>query len=85
MATTTYAGTGTDAPTRIDAALLRGAHGEGRRASHRLETRSQAPGADLPAPVTEPGSATGDLMRIDRRFGTVVRNFDQWTRPDRAT
>ncbi|WP_345630583.1 hypothetical protein [Rugosimonospora acidiphila] len=29
--------------------------------------------ADLLAPVAEPDSVTRDLMRIDRRFGTVVR------------
>jgi hypothetical protein len=74
METTTYTGTGTDTPTKTDAALPHEAHGEGRRTSHGLDTRSQAVlRADLPAPVTEPDSVTSDLMRIDRRFGTVVR------------
>jgi hypothetical protein len=36
-------------------------------------TGTDTPTANVPAPLTGPGSVKSDLMRIDRRFGTVVR------------
>jgi hypothetical protein len=75
--------------------LLEEAHSEGRLTSDEFEIRSEAARtgitykdlaaltADLPAAtVAEPGSATGDLMRIDRRFGNVVRE-GPWVVPKR--
>lgn len=75
--------------------LLEQARDEGRLTSDEFESRSAAARnavtyqdlapltADLPhGAVVEPDTATTDLMRIDRRFGTVVRE-GPWVVPRR--
>jgi hypothetical protein len=77
--------------------LLEEAQGEGRLTSDELEARSAAARAavtyrdlaaltaDLPSAavgIAEPDTATPDLMRIDRRFGNVVRE-GPWVVPKR--
>jgi hypothetical protein len=75
--------------------LLQAAQGEGRLTADELASRSEAAlaattyqdlaalTADLPgATAAEPNTVTNDLMRIDRRFGTVVRE-GPWLVPRR--